>query len=333
MKILIQKDCDLSLIRKKAVAIIGYGNQGRGQALNLRDSGVKKIIVGCRKGSRSAKTARNDGFRVVPIAEAAGTGEVVMVLLPDEVHGEVYRRHIAPRIRDGAVLGFAHGFSIHFGLVKPKKTLDVILVAPKGPGKILRALFQDGLGMIGVVGVAQNPTGSARKLALAYAAGLGCGRAGILESSFGEECETDLFSEQAILCGGVPALIKAGFEALVKKGYAPEIAYIECLHEVKQIADLMWKGGLNFKNRSISHTAEYGGFVAGRRLITPAVRKEMEAILRDVRSGTFAREVAADHRRGFRRLRRWRDGDARHPIEAAGRKVRARMPWLKKRDY
>lgn len=333
MKILTGKDCSPALLRRKIVAIIGYGNQGRGQALNLRDSGVKSVIVGSRKGSKSARTAHQDGFKVIAIAEAAGRADVVMVLLPDEVHGEVYKKHIAPNIRDGAAVGFAHGFSVHFGRVKPKKTLDVILIAPKGPGKILRALYLEGLGMIGVIGVGNDATGKARKLALAYAGALGCGRAGVFESSFGEECETDLFSEQAILCGGMPALIKAGFEALVAKGYAPEVAYIECLHEVKQIADLMWKGGLDFKNRSISNTAEFGGFVAGKRLINPALRREMEAILKDVRSGRFAREVAADHRKGFRRLKRWRAEDARHPIEAAGKKVRARMPWLKKRDF
>ncbi|HXV73999.1 MAG TPA: ketol-acid reductoisomerase [Sphingomonadales bacterium] len=333
MRILTDKNCEIALIRRKTVAIIGYGNQGRGQALNLRDSGVKNIIVGSRKGSRSARTARRDGFKVFSIAEAARRAGLVMMLLPDEVHGEVYKKHIAPAIRDGAALGFAHGFSVHFGLVKPKKTLDVLLVAPKGPGKILRALYEDGLGMIGVVGVGRNATGQARKLALAYAAALGCGRAGIFESSFAEECETDLFSEQAILCGGMPALIKAGFEALVKGGYAPEIAYIECLHEVKQIADLMWKGGLDFKNRAISNTAEFGGFVAGQRLISSAVRKEMTAILGDIRAGRFARKVAADHAAGFKRLKRWRAADARHPIERAGRIVRARMPWLKKRDY
>lgn len=328
---LTEKDCDLSLIRGKTVAIIGYGNQGRAHALNLRDSRVRKVIVGSRGGTPSAAKARDDGFRVMPVREAAAAGEVVMVLLPDEFHGEVYARAIAPALNDGAAVGFAHGYSVHFGLVRPKQTLDVFLAAPKGPGAALRALYREGLGMPCVTGVAQDAGGNARELALSYAAALGCGRAGILESSFAEECETDLFSEQAVLCGGMPALVKAGFEILVAKGYSPEVAYIECLHEVKQIADLMWEGGLDHKNRSISNTAEFGGYLAGQRLVNSAVRREMEKILDEVRSGKFANTLAADQGKGFPRLKRFREADAGHPIEKAGETVRRLMPWLKER--
>lgn len=331
MKILTDKDCDLSHVRKKTVAIVGYGNQGRHHALNLRDSKIRHIIVGARKASRSAKIAKRDGFRVLPIAEATARADIVMILLPDEVHKQVYESHIAPHVQDGAALGFAHGYSIRFGDITPKKTLDVFLVAPKGPGATLRALYQEGLGMIGVFGVFQNPSGSARKIALAYAGALGCGRAGILESTFAEECETDLFSEQSVLCGGIPELVKAGFEVLVRAGYKPEIAYIECLHEVKQIADLMWQGGLDFKNRAISNTAEFGGFLAGKRLVTPAARKALQVILRDIQTGRFALKLSRDHAGGFRQLKRWRKADAQHPIERAGRTVRARMPWLRSR--
>lgn len=331
MKILTDKDCNLSYVRKKTVAIVGYGNQGRHHALNLRDSKVRNIVVGARPASKSAKTAKRDGFRVLPISEATKRADVVMILLPDEVHKQVYESQIAPCIQEGAALGFAHGYSIHFGCIKPMKTVDVFLVAPKGPGTTLRALYQEGLGMIGVIGIFQNTSGFARKIALAYAGALGCGRAGILESSFAEECETDLFSEQSILCGGIPQLIKAGFEVLVQAGYKPEIAYIECLHEVKQIADLMWQGGLDFKNRAISNTAEFGGFAAGKRLVTPEVRKALRAVLCDIQTGRFARKLSRDHAQGFSQLKSWRKADAKHPIESAGRAVRARMPWLKSR--
>lgn len=326
-----EKDCDLSLIRGKTVAIIGYGNQGRAHALNLRDSKVREVIVGSRGETPSAAKAQDDGFKVLPFSEAAAAGEVVMVLLPDEFHGQVYADAIAPNLKDGAAVGFAHGYSVHFGLVRPKKTLDVFLAAPKGPGAALRSLYKDGLGMPCVAGVANDASGKARALALSYAAALGCGRAGIIESSFAEECETDLFSEQAILCGGMPALVKAGFEILVARGYSPEVAYIECLHEVKQIADLMWEGGLDHKNRAISNTAEFGGYLAGQRLVNSAVRREMEKILEDVRSGKFAQTVAKDQQQGFARLKRHREADARHPIETAGETVRRLMPWLKGR--
>lgn len=332
MKIKTDKDCDLSLIRGQPVAILGYGNQGRAQALNLRDSGVSDIIVGSRGGTPAAARAGEDGFEVLSFAEAVKGAGVVMVLLPDEVQASVYKEIIAPNIKDGTALGFAHGFSIHFKEVIPADTLDVFLAAPKGPGRALRDLYTQGLGMPCVIGVAQDTSGNAHALALSYAAALGAGRAGILESSFREECETDLFSEQAILCGGLPALVKAGYEILVEAGYAPEVAYIECLHEVKQIADLMWKGGLDFKNQAISNTAEFGGYQAGDRLVDDHVRAEMRAILLDIQSGKFAKTFSEDRDQGFKCLKSRRAGDASHEIEKSGEKVRATMPWLMKNE-
>lgn len=329
MDIRTDKDCDLSIIRGKTVAILGYGNQGRAHALNLRDSGVGQIVIGSRGGKETAHRAGKDGFAVYPFAKAVQGADVVMVLLPDEVHGEVYKAEIAPNLKPGAAIGFAHGYSVHFGLIKPNDNVDVFLAAPKGPGKALRALYQKNLGMPTVIGVARDKSGRARDLALSYAAALGAGRAGILESSFREECETDLFSEQAILCGGMPALVKAGYELLVEKGYAPEIAYIECLHEVKQIADLMWKGGLDYKNQAISNTAEFGGYLAGERLVDHRLREEMQKILEDIRTGKFAELLENDRKDNFRQLNARRRKDAEHDIEKSGEKVRALMPWLK----
>lgn len=331
MDIWTDKDCDLALIQGRRVAIIGYGNQGRAQALNLRDSGVGKIIVGSRGGTPAADLAKADGFSVLSFAEAVGGAEVAVILLPDEVQGQVYKEHIAPNMREGAALVFGHGFSIHFKLIEPAANLDVILAAPKGPGKALRALYEEGLGMPCVIGVQQDATGKAHTLALSYAAALGSGRSGILESSFREECETDLFSEQAILCGGMPALVKAGYEILIAAGYSPEVAYIECLHEVKQIADLMWQGGLNFKNQAISNTAEFGGYLAGDRLVDEKVRFEMRAILKDIQSGKFAKTLMADRGKGFEKLKSRRADDVSHDIEKSGRRVRNLMPWLQKK--
>lgn len=332
MAIRTDKDCDLSIIRGRRVAILGYGNQGRAQALNLRDSGVRNVVVGSRGETASAHQAGKDGFPVYPFRKAVEFADVVMMLLPDEVQGEVYELEVAPFIKSGSALGFAHGFSIHFKAVKPKSALDVFLVAPKGPGKALRALYQEGHGMPCVIGVANDASGHAHDLALSYAAALGAGRAGILESSFREECETDLFSEQAILCGGLPALVKAGYEILVEKGYSPEVAYIECLHEVKQIADLMWKGGLDYKNRAISNTAEFGGYLAGERIVDHKVRETMRKILEDVRTGAFAARLDEDRKAGFRELKLRREKDAEHDIETSGERVRNMMPWLKDVD-
>ncbi|MCH8321664.1 MAG: ketol-acid reductoisomerase [Proteobacteria bacterium] len=331
MNIKTDKDCDLKLIQSRRVAIIGYGNQGRAQALNLRDSGVDGIVVGSRGGTPAGELAAADGFSVLSFAGAVKLADVIVILLPDEVQGEVYKEHIAPNLQAGAALVFGHGFSIHFKLIEPAPNLDVILAAPKGPGKTLRALYREGLGMPCVIGIHQDASGSARALALSYAAALGSGRSGILESSFREECETDLFSEQAILCGGLPALVKAGYEILVEAGYSPELAYIECLHEVKQIADLMWQGGLDFKNQAISNTAEFGGYLAGERLVDEKVRAEMKTILADIQSGRFAKTLMADHQKGFEKLKSRRAEDAAHEIEKSGLRVRNLMPWLQKK--
>lgn len=332
MAIRTEKDCDLSIIQARKVAILGYGNQGRAQALNLRDSGVRNVVVGSRGETPSAHQAGKDGFPVYAFRKAVEFADVVMILLPDEVHGEVYEREVAPFIKAGSAIGFGHGFSIHFKAIKPKSTLDVFLAAPKGPGKALRALYEQGLGMPVVIGVENDASGSAHDLALSYAGALGAGKAGIIESSFREECETDLFSEQAILCGGMPALVKAGYEILIEKGYSPEVAYIECLHEVKQIADLMWKGGLDYKNRAISNTAEFGGYLAGERIVDHKVRETMRKILEDIRTGAFAKRIEEDRKAGFRELKLRRERDAEHDIEKSGKTVRALMPWLKNRD-
>lgn len=328
-RILKEKDCDLQLLARQTIAIIGYGNQGRAHALNLRDSGAKQVIAGLRQDSPSRGRAEEDGLDCRDPGAAAAEADITMLLTPDETHGEVYEQYLQESLREGAALGFAHGFSVRFGQITPRRDIDVIMMAPKGPGHTLRALYEDGLGMITLVGVEQDISGKARDLALSYAAGLGAGRAGILESSFAEECESDLFSEQAVLCGGMPALIKASFELLVEKGYAPEVAYIECLHEVKQIADLLWEGGLAHMDESISNTAEFGGFKAAERIAGPELRAAMEDILANVRSGAFADDFMADVKKGRSYLLKKRDRDRNHPIEEAGRTIRALMPWLR----
>ncbi|MCK5040669.1 MAG: ketol-acid reductoisomerase [Sphingomonadales bacterium] len=324
------KDADISIkpILERTVAIVGYGNQAKAQALNLRDSGVK-VIIALRSGSASHALAVADGFTVADIASAAKQADLTMLLAPDEVHGKIYDEHLHENLKPNSAIGFSHGFSIRFNLLKPRDDLDVIMVAPKGPGKTLRELYEKGLGMPCLYGVAQDRRGNGAELAIAYAGAIGGGRAGILASSFAEECETDLFSEQAILCGGIPALIKAGFETLVDAGYAPEVAYIECLHEVKQIADLLWEGGLEHMDKAISNTAEFGGYTAGQRIVSADVRAEMQAILADVQSGKFAKSFLDDVENGGKIIKQERAKDAAHPIEPAGDKVRVMLPWLK----
>jgi ketol-acid reductoisomerase len=324
------KDADISTkaILSKIVAIVGYGNQARAQASNLRDSGVK-VIIGLRSGSDSVPKALADGFEVADIAAAAKQADLTMILAPDEVHGKIYNEYLHDNLKQNAAIGFSHGFSIRFALLRPRPDLDVIMIAPKGPGKTLRELYEKGLGMLCLYGVENDNSGTAEDLAIAYAGAIGSGRAGILKSSFAEECETDLFSEQAILCGGVPALIKAGFETLVEEGYSPEVAYIECLHEVKQIADLLWEGGLGHMDKAISNTAEFGGYKAGKRIVSQRVKMEMKAILADVKSGYFAKSFMDDVENGSEFIRSERAKDAAHSIEDAGQKVRSTMAWLK----
>lgn len=329
MTILKEQDLSLDIIRSKKVLIVGLGNQGMAQALNLRDSGVTQIAAGLRTGSANAQKARDNGLEVMDIATGAAWADLIMILAPDEVHGEIYEAHIRDVMKPGAAIGFAHGFSVRFGLVKPRSDIDVVLMAPKGPGHTLRSLYKEGLGMPCLVGVEQDASGEAMALAQSYAAALGSGKAGVLTSSFAEECETDLFSEQAILCGGMPWLIKAGYETLIEAGYTPEVAYIECLHEVKQIADLLWQGGLDYMNHAISNTAEFGGYVTGERMIDDHVRATMKEVLADVQSGKFSRQFLADVEKGAPHLLAERKRDSQHSIEAAGERVRSLMPWLK----
>jgi len=326
MRALFDADADLALIRGRRVAILGYGNQGRPHALNLRDSGVAALQVALRPDGPSAARARAEGFTVSAPAEAAAWADLVAVLTPDECQAELYRDELAPHLRPGAALLFAHGFSIRFGLIPPRLDLDVILVAPKGPGTALRSEYQAGRGLVALKAVHQDATGAAEALALSYAAALGCGRAGILPTSFAEECEADLFNEQAVLWGAIPELILAGYETLTEAGFSPEIAYLECLSEVKLIADLIYARGIAGMRKAISNTAEFGALEGGRRIVTEETRAEMRRILAEVRGGAFTDALLADARAGYPRLRAARQAARSHPIEAVGGALRALAP-------
>jgi len=326
MKVFTDADIALDVIRSRKVAILGYGNQGHAHALNLRDSGAE-VVVGARDNSPSGAQAADAGFPVLSYREAAAAGDIVMLTLPDEHLPDVYAAHVHEAIARGAALGFAHGLAVHFGHLTPREDLDVFLIGPKGAGRWLRAEFEAGRGLACLYAVEQDRSGQACEIALAYAAGLGCGRAGIVETSFAEECVTDLFGEQAVLCGGIPALIYAGYETLVEAGYTPEAAYFECLHEAKLIVDLLFEGGPAYMNKAISTTAEYGGYLAGERLVTDETRREMRAILEDVRSGRFATRLIEDTRAGSPELEALRNKQGR-AIEPVGERVRALMPWL-----
>jgi ketol-acid reductoisomerase len=316
------EDCDLALIRARRAAVIGYGNQGRAQALNLRDSGVP-VTIGLPEGSASRARAAGDGFDVMTAAEASGKAEVVVMLAADELHARIYAEEVAPNLAEGAALVFAHGLSIRFALVEPRADLDVLLIAPKGPGTALRREYEQGGGLIALFAVHQDSTGGAEALALSYAAAIGSGRAGILRTSFAEECEADLFNEQAVLWGAIPELIHAGFETLVDAGFSPEIAYFECLTEVKLIADLIYERGIAGMREAISNTAEFGALKGGSRIVTADTRTEMRRILREVRSGGFVRELIADSEAGYPRLRASRAQAAAHPIEQVAERLRA----------
>ncbi len=322
------KDADLSLIQGKQVAIIGYGSQGHAHANNLKDSGVS-VTIGLRPGSASAAKATNAGLEVKAIEEAVAGADVVMVLAPDEHQARLYREQIAPNIRESAALAFAHGFNIHFGQIEPREDLDVIMVAPKGPGHLVRSTYVQGGGVPSLIAVYQDATGHARELALAYASANGGGRAGIIETSFREECETDLFGEQVVLCGGLTSLIKAGFETLVEAGYAPEMAYFECLHEVKLIVDLIYEGGIANMRYSISNTAEYGDMTRGPRIVNDATKAEMRRILGEIQSGEFAREFILENQAGAAKMKALRRLGEEHQIEAVGERLREMMPWIK----
>ena len=325
-------DADLGLLNGKTVAIIGYGSQGHAHALNLKDSGVN-VVVGLYDGSRSAEKAKADGLEVLSVADASAKADWIMVLLPDEFQKDVYEKEIAPHLSAGKVLSFAHGFNIRFELIKPPADVDVVMIAPKGPGHTVRWEYQNGQGVPALFAIEQDASGNARGLAMAYAKGIGGTRAGILETNFKEETETDLFGEQAVLCGGLSELVKAGFETLVEAGYQPELAYFECLHEVKLIVDLMVKGGLTSMRDSISNTAEYGDYVSGPRLITADTKAEMKRVLADIQDGTFAKNFVAECDAGKPEMKKVRDRDSQHPIEKVGKGLRSMFSWLKDARY
>src|SRR3954454_18074056 len=329
MRVYYDRDADISRILDKKIAIVGYGSQGRAHALNLTDSGVKNVAVALRPDSATAKKVEADGLKVMSVAEAAAWADLLMILAPDELQAGIYKAEIEPNIRDGAALLFAHGLNVHFGLIEPKSTVDVLMVAPKGPGHTVRGEYQKGGGVPCLIAVHQDATGGAMDLGLAYASAIGGGRSGIIETNFREECETDLFGEQAVLCGGLVEPIRAGFETLVEAGYAPEMAYFECLHEVKLIVDLIYEGGIANMNYSISNTAEYGEYSRGPRIIDEHVRAEMKKVLSEIQSGRFAREWVLENNAGQPSFKAMRRREAQHPIEEVGERLRAMMPWIK----
>ncbi|HLY04236.1 MAG TPA: ketol-acid reductoisomerase [Rhizomicrobium sp.] len=328
MRVYYDRDTDTGLIRNKRVVVLGFGSQGHAHALNLRDSGVKEIAIAGRPGA-SLDRAGAEGFSVRSNAHAAAWADVIMLTAPDELQPDIYTHDLAPHMREGTALLFAHGFAIHFRFIEPRPDLDVVMVAPKGQGHAMRREYVRGGGVPGLIAIHQDATGNARALALSYAGAIGSGRAAIMETTFREECESDLFSEQAVLCGGLVELIRAGFETLVDAGYAPEISYFECLHELKLIVDRIYESGIARTNLAISNTAEYGEYVSGPRIVTDETRAEMKRILDDVQSGRFARAWMAENRAGLPYMTEMRARTATHPIEAVGERLRAFMPWLK----
>jgi ketol-acid reductoisomerase len=321
-------DADLTLLDGKTVAIIGFGSQGHAHALNLKDSGVN-VVVGLRESSDSVQQARDGGLEVLPVAEAASRGDLVQMLVPDELHRQVWENEVRDGIAPGNLLLFGHGFSIHYGEVEPPAEVDVALVAPKGPGHLVRRQYLEGSGVPGLIAIHQDATGNAQGLALAYAKGIGCTRGGVIETTFKDETETDLFGEQAVLCGGASALVQAGFETLVEAGYDPQMAYFECLHELKLIVDLMYEKGLAGMRYSISNTAEYGDYTRGTRVIDDRVREEMKRILGEIQSGDFAREWIAENRAGQENFKRMRAEQAASQVEETGKELRSHMDWIK----
>jgi len=327
MNIFYDKDCDLSIIQGKKVAIIGYGSQGHAHANNLKDSGVD-VVVGLRVGSSSVAKAEASGLKVAPVADAVAASDVVMILTPDEFQAELYKDEIEPNLKEGAVLAFAHGFAIIYNQIAPRKDLDVIMVAPKAPGHTVRSEFVKGGGIPDLIAIEQDASGNAKAIALSYASGVGGGRTGIIETTFRDECETDLFGEQAVLCGGAVELVKAGFETLTDAGYAPEMAYFECLHELKLIVDLMYEGGIANMNYSISNNAEYGEYVTGPRVINDESRAAMREALKNIQEGKYAKQFIQEGQTGYPEMTAMRRINAEHPIEQTGAKLRAMMPWI-----
>ena len=330
MRVYYDRDADVNLIKGKKVVIVGYGSQGRAHALNLKDSGAKELVVALKAGSPTIKKAEADGLKVMTVADAAKWGDMLMMAAPDELQADIYRNDIAANIRDGAAIAFAHGLNIHFGLIEAKKSIDVVMIAPKGPGHTVRGEYLKGGGVPCLIAIHQDASGNAHDLALSYACGVGGGRSGIIETSFREECETDLFGEQVVLCGGLVELIRAGFETLVEAGYAPEMAYFECLHEVKLIVDLIYEGGIANMNYSISNTAEYGEYVTGPRIVTAETKAEMKRVLDDIQAGKFARDWMLENKVNQTSFKATRAKLAAHPIEEVGARLRDMMPWIKK---
>jgi ketol-acid reductoisomerase len=330
MRVYYDRDADVNLIKNKKIVVVGYGSQGHAHALNLKDSGVKDVRVALREGSATIKKAEAAGLTVMSPKEAAKWADIIMVLTPDELQARLYTEDLAANMKKGAALAFAHGLNIHFKLIEPRPDLDVFMVAPKGPGHTVRSEYVRGGGVPCLVAVAQNASGNALEIAISYASAIGGGRSGIIETNFREECETDLFGEQVVLCGGLTALIQAGYETLVDAGYAPEMAYFECLHEVKLIVDLIYEGGIANMRYSISNTAEYGDYTRGPRIVTEATKKEMKKILDDIQSGRFARDWVQECNAGQPSFKAMRRRSAEHPIEEVGAKLRAMMPWIAK---
>jgi ketol-acid reductoisomerase len=330
MRVYYDRDADVNLIKGKKIAMIGFGSQGHAHALNLRDSGVKEVAAALRPGSPSAKKAEGYGFKVMTVAEAAKWADVLMMVTPDELQASIWKNEIRDNMKPGAAIAFAHGLNIHFNLIEPRPDIDVFMIAPKGPGHTVRSEYQKGGGVPCLVAIHQNASGNALEVALSYSAAVGGGRAGTIETTFKEECETDLFGEQVVLCGGLCALIMAGYETLVEAGYAPEMAYFECLHEVKLIVDLIYEGGMANMRYSISNTAEYGDYTRGPRIITDETKKEMKRILDDIQSGRFARDWVLENAAGQASFKAMRRRNAAHDIEKVGEKLRAMMPWIAK---
>lgn len=328
MRVYYDRDADVNLIKSKKVAIVGYGSQGHAHALNLRDSGVKDVVVALRPGSGSAKKAEAEKLKVMSPSEAAAWADVVMVLTPDEGQAKLYADELKDNLREGAAIAFAHGLNVHFQLIEPRADLDVFMIAPKGPGHTVRSEYVRGGGVPSLVAVHQDATGNALEVALSYACALGAGRSGIIETTFREECETDLFGEQTVLCGGLTALIMAGYETLVEAGYAPEMAYFECLHEVKLIVDLIYEGGIANMRYSVSNTAEYGDYVSGPRVIDPSVKARMKEVLEDIQSGNFVKEWMTENAVGQPAFKASRRRAAEHDIEVVGERLRGMMPWI-----
>ena len=328
MRVYYDRDADVNLIKDKKIAIAGYGSQGHAHALNLRDSGVKEVTIILRDGSNSAIKAENDGFDVKIAADAAKVADVIMILTPDESQAALYKEHLHENMKEGAAIAFAHGLNIHFGLIEPRKDLDVFMIAPKGPGHTVRSEYLRGAGVPSLIAVEQDSSSNTQEIALSYAASLGAGRAGIVETTFKEECETDLFDEQAVLCGGLSHLIMAGYETLVEAGYAPEMAYFECCHEVKLIVDLIYEGGIANMRYSVSNTAEYGDYMTGPKIIDNGTKERMKAVLEDIQSGEFTKQWMLENQAGQPNFKAQRRRSAEHGVEKVGEKLRGMMPWI-----